>query len=115
MMTIHFLFNIYSIVYTVQSVVYYGYIYGYFDMTYWAIAMTIDSFAFASIFSYFVLNQFIAYLMRQFGNPDDKSQDMFFRFLMGQALRTSPKDIPLQEIVTQVFERMSLASEIRQS
>ncbi len=84
MMTIHLtLFNIYSVVYTVQEVVFYGYIYGYFDMTLWQAEITVDSFAFAAIFSFFLLNQFIAYLMLQFGNPDEKSQDMLFRFLMG--------------------------------
>ena len=52
-------------------------------MTYWQLGMTVDSFAFAANISYFLLNQFIAYLMLQFGNPDDRSQDMLFRLIMG--------------------------------
>ncbi len=116
MMTIHLiLFNIYSVFYTVQEVVFYGYIYGWFNMKYWKAAITIDSFLFANVLSYFLLNQFIAYLMLQFGNPDDRSQDMFFRFLMGQALKINSEVTTRQELLLQVYARMSLASEIRQT
>ncbi len=94
---------------------FYGYIYGWYDMTYLQAAMTVDCFSFASGLSYFLLNIFIAYLMLQFGNPEDRSQDMFFRFLMGQALKTNPKKTPPQELLLQVYARMSLASEIRQT
>ena len=84
MMTIHLiLFNIYSVVYTAQTSVFYGYIYGWIDLTFWQAAMTVDSFSFAGNLFYGLLNIFIAYLMLQFGNPEDRSQDMFFRFLMG--------------------------------
>ncbi len=115
-MTIHLiLFNIYSVVWTVNYVMFYGYFYGWLDLTYWQAFMTIESFAFATLFSYFMLNMFIAYLMLQFGNPEDRSQDMFFRFLMGQALKTNPKKTPPQELLLQVYARMSLASEIRQT
>ncbi len=92
------LFNIYSVIYTVENVVYFGYIYGLFDMTLWQLAMTVESFAFASSLS-FCLLKLIAYLMVQFGNQDEKTQDMFFRFLMGQALRTNPEETQLGEIV----------------
>jgi hypothetical protein len=109
------LFNIYSVVYTVQEVVFYGYYYGWFDMTTWQAAMTVESFAFASIFSYFLLNMFIAYLMLQFGNPEDRSQDMVFRFLMGQALKTSSEENTRRKLLLQVYARMSLASEIRKT
>ncbi len=77
--------------------------------------MTIDSFAFAVILSYFLMNMFIAYLMLQFGNPEDRSQDMFFRFLMGQALKTNSEETTRQELLLKVYARMSLASEIRKT
>jgi hypothetical protein len=95
--------------------VFYGYIYGWYDMTYWANAVTVDSFSFFSDLSYFLLNMFIAYLMLQFGNPEDRSQDMFFRFLMGQALKTNSEETTRQELLLQVYARMSLTSEIRKT
>ncbi len=109
------LFNIYSVFFTVQEVVFYGYIYGWFDMTHWQAGMTVDSFRVAGDLSYFLLNMFIAYLLLQYGNPEDRSQDMLFRFLMGQALKTNPKKTPPQELLLIVYARMSLASEIRQT
>jgi hypothetical protein len=116
MMTIHLiLFNIYSVVWTVQIVVFYGYIFGWFDMSFWQAAMTVDSFSFATGLSYCLLNMFIAYLMLQFGNPENRSQDMFFRFLMGQALKTNSEETTRQELLLQVYARMALASEIRQT
>jgi hypothetical protein len=56
--------------------------------------MMIDSFAYAINISYFLLCMFIAYLMLQFGNLEDRSQDMFFRVLMGQALKINSKKTP---------------------
>ena len=82
-MKIHLIiFNIFAVTFTVQEVVFYGYMYGYFDMNFWQAAMTVDSFGFASNISYFLLNQFIAYLMLQFVNPENKSQDLIFKLLM---------------------------------
>ncbi len=100
MMTIHLIFfNIYSFVYIVEEVVFYGYIYGWFDLTYWQASMIVESFTIAFIFSYFLLTMFIAYLILQFGNPEDRSQDMLFRFLMGQAFKTNPEETSLREII----------------
>jgi hypothetical protein len=45
-----------------------------------------------------MLSMFIAYLMLQVCSPQDRSQDMFFIFLMGQAHRTNPEEKPLKEI-----------------
>jgi hypothetical protein len=59
--------------------------------------------------------QLIVYLMLQLGNSEDKNQDMFFRFLMGQLLRTNPKETPLRELVLQVYNRITVATQIRQS
>ena len=52
--------------------------------------MTYDSFFFADNLAYFLLNQFIAYLMLQFANPDNKSQALIFKLLMAQAIRANP-------------------------
>ncbi len=52
MMTIHLiLFNIYSVVWTEQNVVFYGYTYGWLDISYWAFTITVESFAFLGILS----------------------------------------------------------------
>ena len=77
--------------------------------------MTLDSFFFAYTFTYFLLNQFIAYLMLQFANPDNKSQDMIFRLIVVQALRANTDETPPAEILQQVLNRLSLASELRQT
>ena len=77
--------------------------------------MTLDSFFFAYTFAYFLLNQLIAYLMLQFANPDNKSQDMIFRLIVVQALRANNDETPPAEILQQVLNRLSLASELRQT
>jgi hypothetical protein len=59
--------------------------------------------------------QLIVYLMLQLGNSEDKNQEMFFRFLMGQLLRTNPKEKPLRELFLQVYNRITVATQIRQS
>ena len=68
-------------------------------MTYFQFLMTYDSLGFAEIFAYFFLNQFFAYLMLQFGNPDNRSQDMIFRLLMGQVFRANPVETNPAEIL----------------
>jgi hypothetical protein len=42
---------------------------------------------------------FISYLMLEFGNPEERSQDMLFILLMGQALNINPEETPLEEIM----------------
>jgi len=42
-------------------------------MTQWQADISIYSFGFAEVFAYFLLNQFIAYLMLQSSSPKDKS------------------------------------------
>ena len=77
--------------------------------------MTYDSLGFAEIFAYFLLNQFIAYLMLQFGNPENRSQDMIFKILMGQVFRANTDETQPAEILQQVIARMSQASELQQT
>ncbi len=77
--------------------------------------MTIDSFEFAAIFAFFLLNQFIAYLMVQFGNPANRSQDLVLKLLIGQVFRASPEETPPAEILQKVIDRMAQVSEIRQT
>ncbi len=77
--------------------------------------MTVDSFDFADELAYFLLNQFIAYLMLQFGDPENRSQDLIFKLLIGQVFRASPDETPPAEILQQVIDRMAQVSEIRQT
>ncbi len=84
-------------------------------MSYFQFGTTIDSFYFAEISAYFLLNQLISYMMLQFGNPDNRSQDLIFKLLMGQVFRANPDETPPAEIIQQVFDLLSLASEMRQT
>ena len=75
------IFSIYLFISIPQIVVYNSYIFGFFNWTYFQLAMTGDSLFLAAIFSYFLLNQFIAYLMLQFSNPANSSQELFTKIL----------------------------------
>jgi hypothetical protein len=76
--------------------------------------MTVD-FCFADNLSYLLLDQFIAYPMLRFGNPEDRQiQDMFFRVFTGYALKANP-DAPPTEILESVLESMSRVSDIPQT
>ena len=82
MMLIHLLiFNFYAVTLAVNLIVFYGSVSGYFHITFWQFAMTVLNFEFASELAFFIMLQFIAYLIVRFGNPDDASQDLFFRML----------------------------------
>ena len=64
MMLIHLIiFNIFAVTLLVDEAVSWFYWQDHSDMTYWQAGMTVDSFVFAEYFAYFLLNQFIAYLM----------------------------------------------------
>lgn len=58
--------------------------------------------------------QFVAYLNVRFGNPDDTSQDLFFRMLTFQVFRANFK-MTVDYTSKEIFDAMSRASEFRQS
>jgi hypothetical protein len=84
-------------------------------MSYFQFGMTVDSFLFAEDIAYFLLNQFIAYLMVQYGNPNNRSQDLIFKLLIGQVFRANPDETPPAEILKKVIDRIAQVSEIRQT
>jgi hypothetical protein len=40
-----------------------------------------------------LLNEFIAYLMLRFGNPDEKSKDFFVKILAARVFKTNPEAV----------------------
>ena len=73
-----------------------------------------NPFFFAAELSYCIMLQFIAYLIVRFSNPDDMSQDLFFRMLCFQFFKAYP-NATVDEISEEIFESMSTASELTQS
>ena len=70
---------------------YWGYDLGLFDLTFWQDAMIVECMSFCELFCYFLLNEFIAYLMLRFGNPDEKSKDFFVKILTARVFKINPK------------------------
>ena len=82
MMLIHLLiFNLYAVSLLMNWIVYYGFEAGIFHLTTWQNTMTNDTLLFVEELAYFIMVQFIAYLIIRFGNPEDKSQSLFFKML----------------------------------
>jgi hypothetical protein len=76
--------------------------------------MTVENVYFVMELSYCIMIHLIAYLIVRFGNPDDGSQDLFFRMLTFQVFRANP-NATVYVISEEVLDGMSRASELRQS
>jgi hypothetical protein len=59
-----------------------------------------------------LLNEFIAYLILRFGNPE--SQNIFCKILMGEAERSNP-NASIAELRELVTNRLSVSGDLEQS